>query len=188
MSRLTVAEKQHWKNRISKKLDRAIDRLWSKETGLKASFTAQAERMMENRFSDLSFAEIRKSKKVIKETEARLKVLEKECLELKRGVLVGFSEQTGFLSDFQVGNRYEVAMKKKVDAEMAEVMAAHPIGCEILELEREKEELLDTIWLATSNVQLKSLWTRFAELIDEAPTSMQSEAIALLPVEDEPKS
>jgi hypothetical protein len=53
-------------------------------------------------------------------------------------------------------------MRKKVDAEMAEVMSAHATGRDILELEREKDELLDTIWLATSNVQLKSLWTRFA--------------------------
>jgi hypothetical protein len=187
MSRLTVTEKQHWKNRITKKLDRAMDRLWSKQTGLKASFTAQAEQMVENRFTDLSFAEVRESEKSIKEAEARLKVLEKECIELKRCVLHGLSEQQEFCSDYLVGNQYVIALRKKVEAEMAEVMAAHPIGCKILELEREKEELLDTIWLATSNVQLKSLWTRFAELINEAPTSMQSEAIALLPVEDEPK-
>ncbi len=37
------------------------------------------------------------------------------------------------------------------------MMADHPVGKQILELRKEKKEMLGTIWLATSTAQVKDL-------------------------------
>ncbi len=40
------------------------------------------------------------------------------------------------------------------------------LGRKVLQLELEKEQLLDTIWLATSPKQVKELWTALGELLE----------------------
>ena len=65
-----------------------------------------------------------------------------------------------------------------------ELLAAEPLGQRILELQHEQEDLLDTVWLATSPVQIKQLWSRVAEILDQQPTALQQHAFALEPVPD----
>ena len=52
-------------------------------------------------------------------------------------------------------------------------------GRRIVELRREKDNLLDTVWLATSSQQIKDLWTKVGELLQDEPTRLEREAIAL---------
>ena len=52
-------------------------------------------------------------------------------------------------------------------------------GRQILRLREEKENLLDTIWLATSPSQLKTLWTKVAELLGTAATQLERDALAI---------
>ena len=42
-----------------------------------------------------------------------------------------------------------------------EILKESDTGRTILQLKREKEELLDTVWLATSPVQIRKLWKNF---------------------------
>jgi hypothetical protein len=44
---------------------------------------------------------------------------------------------------------------------------------------KEKENLLDTIWLATSTSQLKTLWTKVSDLLGSAPTQLERDALAI---------
>lgn len=50
-------------------------------------------------------------------------------------------------------------------------------GQKILRLQDEPEELLDTVWLATSSIQIKELWSRVSKLLDQPPTGLQREAL-----------
>jgi hypothetical protein len=61
----------------------------------------------------------------------------------------------------------------------AELLAEAEGGREVLRLRREKENLLDTVWLATSPQQVKDLWRKVAELLGEEPTALQRVALAI---------
>ncbi|MBX3435797.1 MAG: hypothetical protein KF847_20965 [Pirellulales bacterium] len=65
-----------------------------------------------------------------------------------------------------------------------ELLAADPLGQKILALELEREELLDTVWLATSRAQVKELWGRVLELLQQPPTALQAEALKIEPPQE----
>jgi len=44
--------------------------------------------------------------------------------------------------------------------------------------------LTDTIWLATSTVQIQSLWKDFSAMLTEEPTELQKQALTYEPLDD----
>jgi hypothetical protein len=65
-------------------------------------------------------------------------------------------------------------------ADGATLLAASAIGQEILQAETEKDRQLDPVWLA----QIKRLWTSVGALLEEEPTSLEREALAIKPVKE----
>src|SRR5207247_2119349 len=57
------------------------------------------------------------------------------------------------------------AVQARLAVHEAELLAEDERGREVLRLRREKENLLDTVWLATSPQQVKELWRKVAELL-----------------------
>ena len=53
------------------------------------------------------------------------------------------------------------------------------LGRQIVRLRQEKDNLLDTVWLATSPASIKSLWEKVGELLDDQPSPLQREALAI---------
>lgn len=47
--------------------------------------------------------------------------------------------------------------------------------------DKSKEDLLDTVWLATSGAQIKELWSKVPELLGDPQTQLQHEALAIKP-------
>lgn len=47
-----------------------------------------------------------------------------------------------------------------------------------------KDNLLDTVWLATSSAQIKELWGKVATLLRDEPTPLERDALAIAPVTD----
>jgi hypothetical protein len=64
-----------------------------------------------------------------------------------------------------------------------ELLAQDDLGRKILRLRQEKDNLLDTVWLASSPQQLKDLWQKVSDLLGEDQTPLQKEALALSPME-----
>jgi hypothetical protein len=54
------------------------------------------------------------------------------------------------------------------------------LGQKIQKLKREQEELLDTVWIATSPVQIAKLWSRVVELLGDSLTDLQQETLQSL--------
>ena len=77
------------------------------------------------------------------------------------------------------------AIRVRQSVHEKELLAADPLGRQILELQREQEDLLDTVWLATSPVQIKQLWTRVAEILHQQPSNLQKHALSLEPIVDD---
>jgi hypothetical protein len=70
-----------------------------------------------------------------------------------------------------------VVRRQKVHED--ELLGECETGRQILRLREEKENLLDTIWLATSPSQLKTLWTKVAELLGSEATQLERDALAI---------
>ena len=64
-----------------------------------------------------------------------------------------------------------------------ELLAESDRGQQILRLREEKENLLDTVWLATSSTQVRELWAKVTELIGVKPTKLESDALAIVPAD-----
>ncbi|CAN5849780.1 hypothetical protein BH23PLA1_BH23PLA1_26190 [soil metagenome] len=70
--------------------------------------------------------------------------------------------------------------KRQVVHEQA-LLAAQELGRAVLRLRAEQENLLDYVWLATSPIQVRQLWTKVAELLGEEPTPLERAALATEP-------
>ena len=75
------------------------------------------------------------------------------------------------------------AVKNRQVVHEDELLADTSRGQEILRLRKEKEHLLDTVWLATSPKQIKDLWQKVDDLLDDEQTALQRDALAIEPVE-----
>ena len=52
-------------------------------------------------------------------------------------------------------------------------------------MRREKDELLDVVWLATSGTAIRQLWQKVVELLGDEQTQLQKDALAIEPVVDQ---
>src|SRR5713101_1122393 len=111
MPNLTVTEKEHWKERIARRIDKRIEVVCAGDPNLM------------DRIRD----------------QARQRALQSLGL---------------------------AAMQAELDA-----------------VEKQKENLLDTIWLATSPNQIRQLWQKVIELLGDEQTILQKEALAIGAVE-----
>ena len=67
----------------------------------------------------------------------------------------------------------------------SEILAESELGRQVLSLREEKENLLDTVWLATSSSQIKELWSQVNTLLEIKPTVLEEKALKIAPVEEE---
>ncbi len=65
-----------------------------------------------------------------------------------------------------------------------ELLVESELGQLVLKLRQEKEYLLDTVWLACSAKQIKELWGKVAELLNDEQTQLQRAALTIAPVEE----
>jgi hypothetical protein len=76
------------------------------------------------------------------------------------------------------------AIKRRQSLHEDELLAESETGRRILELRQERENLLDTVWLATSSTQIRTLWTQLGELLDDEQTQLQRNALTISPTDD----
>ena len=67
----------------------------------------------------------------------------------------------------------------------ADILAESDLGKQVLALRSEKDNLLDTVWLATSCAQIKELWEQVNALLELKPTALEEKALQIEPVEAE---
>lgn len=167
---ITVAEKEHWKARIESKIDKKIELIQRGDPELFQTIKTQAQE------SALDRLELAADHKRLTEVQAEIESLELE----RRKIFVNFKEKVcnqqlyGYYSEreFREDLRPHIA-----DAEES-LLQQHDRGREILKLRVEKENLLDTVWLATSPRQVKELWENVSALLGDDATDIQKEILA----------
>jgi hypothetical protein len=73
----------------------------------------------------------------------------------------------------------ELAVNRRAAVHEDDLLAENDIGREVLRLRAEKDNLLDTVWLATSSAQIRTLWTKVSTLLGDEPTVLEREALGI---------
>lgn len=180
MPALTVAEKTHWKDRLSKRIDRRIEALTAEDPQLLNRVHEQArQRVLES----LGLAAVQRELEAVRKEKDKLDEREDE---LKTQLLATVRR----VHIHQVGSTYgceaEVnsAIKTRVEAHEEQLLTNSDVGRRIVDLRREKDNLLDVVWLASSSIQIKELWGKVAELLGDEATRLEREVLVIAPVVD----
>jgi hypothetical protein len=178
---LNDEQRDYWTQRISQKISEAIDRLCAQaEPDLRERIRSAAR---QRAIESLGIADSQTRLDEIKSTRTALDAEEKALLHEMavrvRNVEPHSDDRCLHESIVQTAIRdRQVALEK-------EMLAADPLGQRILQLRLEDDELFDTVSLTTTFAQIKQLWVRVAEIIDQPPSELHKYVLSLEPVPDD---
>lgn len=170
---ITVAEKQHWKDRITKKIERTIKELVDANDPLFLQHISEKARKAA--IASLGGTDhVEKLDSLLKQEsdiQSQIEAIQEQLVKLAT---------THRVSPASQGYRYrsnrdlwDDAVQERLTGEEDKLLAADPLGQRILKLRREEEALLDTVWLSTSSVQIRQLWSNVMELLADEPSMLQ---------------
>lgn len=179
---LTVKEKEHWKQRIALKIEQRIKTLI---TNKQPDYLKKvAEQARENAIDRLGLTENLRRQTEIEKNIEQLN-LENERLKNESLAAVGGpTEDGGSVYPWRPQAQFESGLKTMTETQERLIMSGDELGREVLKLRSEQEQLLDTIWLATSTKQIRELWQSVSELLAEQPTKLQAAALTLEPIKE----
>ncbi len=173
MSRLTVTEKEHWKERIECRFNKAIDDLTSQQPTLLRTIEQEAEAKAHEQ---LGTDELQAS---LAKIEAKRQSLDAEEVLAKANICeLVLGKELRRNNEYSLHREFESVLKKHRERLETTLLAESDIGQRILAIRAEKESLLDTIWLATSNTQVRDLWSRVSEVLGDQATPLQQQVLA----------
>lgn len=179
---MTVTEKQHWKDRIAKRIDKRIDAICAEEPEFMERLNQAAR---QEALETLGIADLQHCLERIERQErlldARRDKARREMIAKIRGISVREAAKASF---YGMEQDISEAVERRKAVHEQELLGHTARGREILALRREKEELLDTVWLATSPQQIKDLWRKVDEMLGGDQTELQREALAIEPLEE----
>ena len=180
---LTVAEKSHWRDRIAKRIGQRIETLVAKSdpTLLQRVKEKSRDKAYESLGIQAQRQQLEELEKQQAEIEKRQHRLEAEQRAIIRGTTV---EEELENSSYRYTNTIENAVDARAKALEADILAETDLGKQVLGLRAEKDNLLDTVWLATSSSQIKELWEQVNALLEVKPTALEKKALKITPVQE----
>jgi hypothetical protein len=177
MPGLTVTEKEHWKDRIARRIDKRIETVAASEPNLIDRVKHEAR---QRTIDSLGVAQMQAELDAIdheeKELQQRELAVRRALVAKLRGVPVEtLDNYAGHRSDIEL----ETAIAKRQGVFEDELLQECVTGRIIVRLRLEKEQLLDTVWLATSPACIRALWTKVSELLGDEATPLQRDALAI---------
>lgn len=167
---ITLPEKNHWKSRIEQKIDERIETIRRGDPELFQSIKNRARSVALNNLGiEAKFTRLT-------ELEATQSRISQEIHELERAIYAK-AVGTGLYT-----YRAEEEVNKALDAHAgdveAELLGQHEPGREILRLRAEKNNFLDTLWLATSPQHVRTMWEGLVRLLGEEATAIQKDILS----------
>ena len=174
---LTVTEKEHWKDRIARRIDKRIEAISADDPNL---FDRVKRDARQRALDSLGLAEMQAELDAIEQEkqtlEKRADRIGKGMLAHVRGVPVeDINDFYGYRRDHEVSG----AIERRQQVHEDELLGESDLGQRILHLRREKEELIDVVWLATSPKEVKELWAKVTELLGDDQTQLQHDALTI---------
>jgi hypothetical protein len=183
---ITVAEKEHWKERIGKRIDQRIESMVAREDPTLIERVAKEAK--EKAYDSLGIGPQQRELEAIEKQKEEIQKREHRLEAEQRAVLNGTTverelERGGYSGRFDY--EAEDAIKARAKALEADILSQSELGRKVVALEREKDNLLDTVWLATSTSQMKELWEQVNSLLELNPTALEEKALKIAPMEPE---
>ena len=180
MAVISVSEKSHWKERIAKRIDHRIETLVAKEdpTLLQRVEKEARERAYKSLGIDAQQRELEAIQKQKEALEKRERRLGAEQLAVLNGTSVERELESG---TYYPRNSVDQAVDTRATALEADILAESDLGRRVVSLREEKENLLDTVWLATSSAQIKELWEQVNTLLEIKPSALEETALKIQP-------
>jgi len=176
MPTLTVTEKEHWKERIARRLDKKIELLTAHQPGLLERIRHEArQRALQSLGLAAIQAELDTMAAQKSELERRERQAYRALLAAVRRVPIEAVEDYVHYPPPEIS----IAVQQRQAIHEEELLAEDPLGQQILQLRQEKDNLLDTIWLASSPQQIKELWKKVVDLLGDDQTALQKEALTI---------
>jgi hypothetical protein len=181
---LTVAEKNHWRDRIQARIDRRIEAITAGDPGLLERVKHEARARALESLGLAGFQEeLDRIAGQRAELDRRDTQVRREMLARVRGVSADDLDGYSRVHDHP---EIRAAIEKRRVVHEEELLAGHELGRRVLRLREEREHLLDSIWLATSPAQIRSFWQKVGELLGDEPTDLERAALAISPAPAEP--
>ena len=174
MSRLTVTEKEHWKQRIERRIDKAIEATERRHPNLMNDIKTKADALALDSMGIASQMQEVKSRR--EQSEALIKEADAIEQSIYRQMLGEDTYER--LGQYSAKHKFDEQKKRQVDAHEEELLGQSDGGREILKLRQEREALLDTVWLATSNKEIRNLWSRVSAAVGDDVTPLQEEILS----------
>ncbi len=185
MPGLSVTEKNHWRDRIAARIDKATERVRARHPGLfdRVRRKAHAEALRSLGLAE-AYAELESIRAAEAELARRKKQAQRAMVAALRGIPIDEAPDNinaRFGPELPLPYEAAEAISHRQATHRDRLLADDPVGREIARLEAEKDNLLDTVWLAASPAQIKQLWTKVGELLGDEPTALEREALAIEP-------
>ena len=181
---LTVREKDHWRDRIEKRIDRRIETLVAKEDP--TLLQRVKEQARKKAYESLGIQAQRQELDALEKQKADIEKRERRLEAEQRATIKGTTvEEELEGSRYSYDSVVENAVAARAKALESEILAESEVGKQVMALREEKDNLLDTVWLATSSSQIKELWEQANTLLAVKPTALEQKALAISPLQDE---
>jgi hypothetical protein len=176
---VTVTEKTHWKERIACRIDQRLAALDAAEPGLMDRIRRAAHQQA---LHSLGLADLQAELDGLARRKVELAHAERHAQRALLAAVrrVPLEEVEEPISGYPLEVSRAIQQRRAVHEQ--ELLGQDRLGQEVLRLRREKENLLDTVWLATSSQQIRQLWQQVSAFLGEEETALQREALALDPV------
>ena len=149
---LTIKEKEHWKERISARIQKAIDHIYmSHAVGFKEDVRRQARQRVLERLGVKADCEL------ADKLDVEVKSLQAKKENLRRRITDQLRSLGHAIHTYDIDRGVEMIISSQAELAELEVLSETSTGRAILRLKDEQEQLLDTVWLATSPVQIREL-------------------------------
>ena len=181
---ITVAEKTHWRDRIAARIDRRIETLVARQDPVLLQRVSEEAR--KKAYESLGIQAQQQELEAIQKEKEEFERRERRLLAEQKAIINGTTveqelERGGY---YRYDSDVESAVKARAKAFEADILAESDLGRQVLVLRAEEDNLLDTVWLATSSSQIKELWEQVNALLEVIPTALEEKALKIAPVEE----
>jgi hypothetical protein len=180
MAGITVSEKNHWRDRIAKRIDHRVETLVAKED---PTLLQRVEKDARDRaYKSLGIDTQQREMEAIQKQKEELEKREQRLLAEQKAIIQGTKPEDELDNGpYCRSNVVEDAVDSRAKALEADILAESDLGRRVLSLREEKENLLDTVWLATSSTQIRQLWEQVNSLLEITPSVLEDKALKISP-------
>mgnify|MGYP001057387724 CR=1 FL=1 len=182
---ITVAEKNHWKERIAHRIEQRIETLVAEADPTLLQRVGEEAR--KKAYESLGIQAQQEELEALQKQKERIESRERRLLAEQKAVINGTTveqelERGGY---YRYDSDVENAVKARAKALEAKILSQSGLGRQVVALRREEDSLLDTVWLATSSSQIKELWEQVNALLQITPTALEDKALKIPPMEEQ---